>query len=128
MKGLQDIVQERTNRGALKVTEQSIGDDTAAGKALLNTLGVFGEFETNLRKVREAEGIIAPARPREGYKGGTARIDPEALRKLAGEGMQLTISRVHPEPSGSRCTGFCPPARSRGSDAVGMSNEPHSPP
>ena len=62
-------------------------------------LGVFAEFETNLRKERQTEGIEA-AKARGVYKGGKARIDPDAVRKLAADGMkpahiarQLGISR-----------------------------------
>jgi len=51
MKDLQDIVQELKGRGiALKATEQPIDTSTAAGKAFLDMLGVFAEFETNLRR------------------------------------------------------------------------------
>lgn len=62
-------------------------------------LGVFAEFETNLRRERQAEGIQA-AKARGVYKGGKARIDPDAVRKLIAEGVkpahiarQLGISR-----------------------------------
>lgn len=100
MKDLQDIVHELKGRGiALKATEQPIDTATAAGKAFLDMLGVFAEFETNLRKERQAEGIAA-AKARGVYKGGKPRIDPEAVRKLAADGMrpahiarQLGISR-----------------------------------
>lgn len=100
MKDLQDIVHELKGRGvALKATEQPIDTRTAAGKAFLDMLGVFAEFETNLRRERQAEGIEA-AKARGVYKGGKARIDPEAVRKLAAEGVkpahiarQLKISR-----------------------------------
>jgi DNA invertase Pin-like site-specific DNA recombinase len=86
MKDLQDIVYELKGRGiALKATEQPIG--------------VFAEFETNLRRERQTEGIEA-AKARGVYKGGKARIDPEAVRKLAADGVkpahiarQLGISR-----------------------------------
>jgi hypothetical protein len=44
---------------ALRATEQPIDTGTAAGKAFLDMLGVFAEFETNLRKERQAEGIAA---------------------------------------------------------------------
>lgn len=50
-------------------------------------LGVFAEFETNLRKERQAEGIAA-AKARGVYKGGKPRIDPEAVRQLAAGGMR----------------------------------------
>ena len=60
MKDLQDIVHELKGRGiALKATEQPIDTGTAAGKAFLDMLGVFAEFETNLRKERQTEGIEA---------------------------------------------------------------------
>ena len=94
MKDLQDIVHE-----ALKATEQPIDTGTAAGKAFLDMLGVFAEFETNLRRERQTEGIEA-AKARGVYKGGKARIDPDAVRTLVAEGMkpahiarQLGISR-----------------------------------
>lgn len=62
-------------------------------------LGVFAESETNLRRERQTERIEA-AKARGVYKGGKARIDPEAVRKLAADGVkpahiarQLGISR-----------------------------------
>lgn len=88
MKDLQDIVHELKGRGVmLRATEQPIDTGTAAGKAFLDMLGVFAEFETNLRRERQAEGIAA-AKARGVYKGGKPRIDPETVRKLAAEGMR----------------------------------------
>ena len=55
---LQDIVRAVKAKGAsLKATEQPIDTGTAAGKAFLYMLGVFAEFETNLRKERQLEGL-----------------------------------------------------------------------
>jgi DNA invertase Pin-like site-specific DNA recombinase len=63
LKDLQDIVHELKAKGvALKATEQPIDTGTAAGKAFLDMLGVFAEFETNLRRERQLEGISAPRR------------------------------------------------------------------
>jgi DNA invertase Pin-like site-specific DNA recombinase len=60
LKDLQDIVHELKGRGvALKATEQPVDTGTAAGKAFLDMLGVFAEFETNLRRERQLEGISA---------------------------------------------------------------------
>lgn len=88
MKDLQDIVHELKGRGiTLKATEQPIDTGTAAGKAFLDMLGVFAEFETNLRRERQAEGIAA-AKARGVYKGGKPRIDPEAVRSRAAQGMR----------------------------------------
>ena len=50
---LQDIVSKGAS---LKAIEQPIDTSTAAGKAFLNMLGVFAEFETNLRRERQLEG------------------------------------------------------------------------
>src|SRR6516165_5087535 len=69
LKDLQDIVYELKAKGiALKATEQPIDTGTAAGKAFLDMLGVFAEFETNLRRERQMEGI-AKAKAAGVYKG-----------------------------------------------------------
>ncbi len=82
MKDLQDIVHELKARGiALRATEQPIDTSNAAGKAFLDMLGVFAEFETNLRRERQLEGIAA-AKTRGVYKGGRKQVDDEAVRKL----------------------------------------------
>jgi hypothetical protein len=48
---LEDIVRAVRAKGAsLKATEQPIDTGTAAGKCFLDMLGVFAEFETNLRR------------------------------------------------------------------------------
>ena len=52
----------------LEATEQPIDTSNAAGKAFLDMLGVFAEFETNLRRERQSEGIAA-AKQRGAYKG-----------------------------------------------------------
>lgn len=87
MADLTDIVEELQAKGvALKATEQPVDTSTAAGKAFLQMLGVFAEFETNLRKERQAEGI-AKARADGKYKGRKQSIDVEAVRALRSEGL-----------------------------------------
>jgi DNA invertase Pin-like site-specific DNA recombinase len=84
---LQDIVRAVKARGAsLKATEQPIDTSTAAGKCFLDMLGVFAEFETNLRRERQLEGI-ADAKARGVYKGRKASIDPSKIRQMTAEGM-----------------------------------------
>ena len=63
-------------------------------------LGVFAEFETNLRRERQMEGI-AKAEARGVYKGRKASINVEEVRRLLAEGVrpsavarQLGISRT----------------------------------
>jgi DNA invertase Pin-like site-specific DNA recombinase len=88
LKDLQDIVHELKDRGvALKATEQPVDTSTAAGKAFLDMLGVFAEFETNLRRERQLEGINA-AKARGVYKGRKPSIDAfEVLRLRREEGL-----------------------------------------
>jgi DNA invertase Pin-like site-specific DNA recombinase len=84
---LQDIVRTVRAKGAsLKATEQPIDTGTAAGKAFLDMLGVFAEFETNLRKERQMEGI-AKAKAEGVYKGRKPSIDTVKVKALKAEGM-----------------------------------------
>lgn len=84
---LQDIVRTVKARGAsLKATEQPIDTSTAAGKCFLDMLGVFAEFETNLRRERQLEGI-ADAKARGVYQGRKASIDTAKVKALKAEGM-----------------------------------------
>jgi DNA invertase Pin-like site-specific DNA recombinase len=87
---LQDIVRELRGKGAtLKATEQPIDTSTAAGKAFLDMLGVFAEFETNLRRERQLEGISA-AKARGVYKGRPATIEPAKVAALKAQGLGAT--------------------------------------
>jgi DNA invertase Pin-like site-specific DNA recombinase len=84
---LQDIVRAVKTKGAsLKATEQPIDTSTAAGKCFLDMLGVFAEFETNLRRERQLEGI-ADAKARGVYKGRKASIDPGKIKQMTADGM-----------------------------------------
>ncbi len=87
---LQTIVKELRQKGAgLACTEQPVDTGSAAGKAFLDMLGVFAEFETNLRKERQMEGI-ARAKAAGVYKGRPPTIDEEAIRGLKEGGMGAT--------------------------------------
>jgi DNA invertase Pin-like site-specific DNA recombinase len=84
---LQDIVRAVRARGAsLKATEQPIDTGTAAGKCFLDMLGVFAEFETNLRRERQLEGI-AKAKAAGVYKGRPASIDAAQVRAMKAQGI-----------------------------------------
>src|SRR6478609_7171983 len=84
---LQDIVRAVRVRGAvLKATEQPIDTSTAAGKCFLDMLGVFAEFETNLRRERQLEGI-AKAKAQGVYRGRKASIDPARVKQMKTDGM-----------------------------------------
>jgi DNA invertase Pin-like site-specific DNA recombinase len=84
---LQDIVRAVKARGAsLRATEQPIDTSTAAGKCFLDMLGVFAEFETNLRRERQLEGI-ADAKARGVYKGRKPSVDPAKVKQMKTDGM-----------------------------------------
>ena len=84
---LQNIVHELRQKGAhLQVTEQPVDTSTSAGKAFLDMLAVFAEFEANLRRERQMEGI-AKAKARGVYKGRPATIDRATILQLRAEGM-----------------------------------------
>jgi DNA invertase Pin-like site-specific DNA recombinase len=84
---LQDIIRELKTKGvALKATEQPIDTSTAAGKAFLDMLGVFAEFETNLRRERQLEGI-AKAKAEGVYKGRKPKLDKTNVLALKAEGL-----------------------------------------
>lgn len=52
------IVRELDGKGVtLRVLDQTIDTRDAAGKAFLGMLAVFAEFETNIRKERQMDGI-----------------------------------------------------------------------
>ena len=76
----------RTKGAALRATEQPIDTTTAAGKCFLDMLGVFAEFETNLRKERQLEGI-AKAKAAGVYKGRPATIEAAQVRELKAQGI-----------------------------------------
>ncbi len=82
---LQDIVRTLREKGAnLLVTEQKVDTSTAAGKCFFDMLGVFAEFETNLRRERQMEGI-AKAKAKGVYRGRKPSIDVDEVRRLKKE-------------------------------------------
>jgi len=87
IRDLQNIVYELDQKGVvLSATEQPIQTNTSAGKCFLDMLGVFSEFETNLRKERQMEGI-QKAKERGVYKGRKPSVDVEKVKELKAEGL-----------------------------------------
>ena len=90
MRDLQIIVATLKDKGAhLAATEQPVDTSTAAGKAFFDMLGVFAEFETNLRRERQAEGVAA-AKQRATYRGRLPSIDMEAIKHRLARGLSPT--------------------------------------
>ena len=87
---LQDIVRTLKTKGAsLRATEQPIDTSTAAGKCFLDMLGVFAEFETNLRRERHVRlrlghhgRSIQMGHQRRFDVGGMSAIAPIATKML----------------------------------------------
>lgn len=79
-----DILEKKS--AALEVLDQRIDTGTASGKAFLGMLGVFAEFETNLRKERQLAGI-AKAKAAGKYKGRKPSYDRNQIAELLATGM-----------------------------------------
>lgn len=100
---LASLVRDMEAKGVtLRATEQPIDTATAAGRCFLQMLGVFAEFETNLRRERQLEGI-AKAKAAGVYagKGRPASVPAEKVRELRDRGLgpsaiakELGISRM----------------------------------
>jgi DNA invertase Pin-like site-specific DNA recombinase len=73
---------------ALKCTEQQVDTSDAAGRAFFQMLGVFAEFETALRKERQAEGI-AKAKAEGRYKGRPRALNHEKIKRLHSDGVSV---------------------------------------
>ena len=85
---LQLIVKELTEKGvSLTATEQPISTKDATSKCFLDMLSVFAEFETNLRKERQLDGIKANLHK---FKGRGQTIDIAKIQKLKEEGKGAT--------------------------------------
>ena len=85
---LQLIVKELTEKGvSLTATEQPISTKDATSKCFLDMLSVFAEFETNLRKERQMDGIKAN---KDKFKGRGQTIDIDRIKALKGQGMGAT--------------------------------------
>ena len=90
IRDLQSLVHELKQRGVtLSATEQPIDTKTSAGKAFLDMLGVFSEFETNLRKERQMEGV-RKAKELGVYKGRGRTIDASQIYELKQNGYGAT--------------------------------------
>ena len=85
---LENIVREIAGKGAhIKALEQPVDTGTPAGKAFLQMLGVFAEFEAALRRERQMEGI-AKAKAGGVYKGRKPSVPAEEVKRLAADGVK----------------------------------------
>jgi DNA invertase Pin-like site-specific DNA recombinase len=81
-------VRELKTKGmTLKATEQPIDTASAVGKAFLDMLVIFAEFEANLRKERQFEGI-ARAKAEGIHTGRKATLDFQAIKTLKAQDVE----------------------------------------
>ena len=101
LRDLANIAHEIELCGAhLRVVEQSVDTATSAGRAFFGMLAVFAQFETDVRRDRQAEGI-ASAKKAGVYTGGKPRIDRQRVVDCLNSGLgpamvarELGISRM----------------------------------
>jgi DNA invertase Pin-like site-specific DNA recombinase len=91
LRDLANIAHEiEGNKAALRVLEQSVDTSTSAGKAFFGMLAVFAQFETDVRRERQSEGIARviadPKLRRQKYPGGKLRIDRNRVISMTDEG------------------------------------------
>lgn len=88
MRDLLSIVDHLKARGAsLEVLDQHIDTSTASGTAFLQMLGVFAEFETNLRKERQLAGIAKAKKENpEKYRGRPVNYSKDQIREMLTKG------------------------------------------
>lgn len=88
---LREIVDRLTAKEvAFKAIQQgAIDTSTSGGRLMLNLLGAVAEFETDLRRERQMEGI-EKARAAGRYRGRPKTIDANEVRRLLATGMGPT--------------------------------------
>lgn len=97
---LRTIVSQLQAKGChFRCLLQPMDTTSPEGKLMLNILGAFAEFELEIRRERQREGI-ARAKAEGKYRGGQSRIDAAQIVKLRQEGLgagaiarQMGISR-----------------------------------
>lgn len=86
LRDLANIAHDIDAIGAhLRVLEQSVDTATSAGRAFFGMLAVFAQFETDVRRERQAEGI-AKAKKAGVYTGAKPRIRRDEVLALINAG------------------------------------------
>jgi DNA invertase Pin-like site-specific DNA recombinase len=71
---------------ALQVLHQNIETETPAGRLFFAIMGAIGQFETELRRERQMEGI-AKAKAEGAYKGRRRQVAPSDVKALRAQGV-----------------------------------------
>jgi DNA invertase Pin-like site-specific DNA recombinase len=91
LRDLANIAHEIEDQGsALRVIEQNVDTGTSSGKAFFGMLAVFAQFETDVRRDRQMEGIARVKKNGERrtdgqlkYAGRKPTVDPAHIRAMA---------------------------------------------
>ena len=85
------IIERLTEKGVtFRCSEQAdVNTSGAMGKLLITVLSAFAEFELNIRKERQMDGI-AKAKAEGVYKGRPATIETDKVRALKDDGLGAT--------------------------------------
>lgn len=88
---LRAIVDQLNAKGVgFRVLQQAGMDTTTSeGRLMLSMLAAFAEFEADIRKERQADGI-AKAKEAGVYRGRKASIDAAAITRMRAEGLGAT--------------------------------------
>lgn len=87
---LRQIVDRLTSRGVgFRCLQQHIDTTSSEGRLMLNILASFAEFETDIRKERQREGI-EKAKKAGRYRGRPPSIDLKQIEELADKGLGPT--------------------------------------
>lgn len=85
-----NIVHEIESKGAsLRVLSPAIDTSGPTGKIVLTVLGMVAQMERQFIRDRQKAGIEA-AKAKGVYRGGKAKIDLEAVKRMQGEGKPMT--------------------------------------
>ncbi|NTZ43350.1 recombinase family protein [Altererythrobacter sp. SALINAS58] len=74
------------NVGFRCLNQSGVNTDSSTGKLMLSILGAVAQFENDIRRERQMEGI-AKAKAQGKYKGRPATIDPMKVRELREQGL-----------------------------------------
>lgn len=91
MSDLRDIVDRLMAKGVefRAIQQGAIDTSTSGGRLMLNMLAAVAEFETDLRRERQREGI-EKAKLAGVYRGRPKSVDDAEIRRLLGEGVGPT--------------------------------------
>lgn len=85
LEDLLKIVKKLTDEGVeIKFVKENLvfnGEDSSVNKLMLSIMGAFAEFERNIIRERQKEGIEIAKRDGK-YKGGQLKFDSETVQKI----------------------------------------------